>query len=224
MLNIRPVAAEFFSPFFKTRADGTMVFQYGKTAFESWIPGSNLIPSTQDIWLAGGDCPALITDLYIGYSAADLVCFASQRTHDLLRHPEQQAFAALGLLPTAKQIEQLQNSFPNARWHLLFPADLLGKIADACIAAWFKGYAVFFRVNNDRITVKFRGQVFQLDSQIFSLHHFELASGMRSGIRTHKPPSGYNSFIALQQRIVTCTMSEADKPPANRRHCKFFNH
>lgn len=198
MFNIRPEAADFFKPFFQSGTDGGVIFNYGQTAFENWTPGAHTVPSTHEIWLAGAVYPDLIADLYIGYSAADLVCFTSQRVYHLLRHPEQQAFAALGLLPAGKQVRFLKSLFPHARWHLLFSPDLLGKIAEASIAAWYKGYPVSFRINDNRISIKFRDKAYYFDSSTFSLHRFELATGMRSGIRTHKPPHGLPSFVALQ--------------------------
>lgn len=202
MLNIRPEAADFFKPFFQNGTDGAIIFDYGQTAFESWTPGSHRIPSTQEVWLAGAAYPDLITDLYIGYSAADLICFASQRPQYLLRHPEQRAFAALGLLPAYPQVQFLKALFPVARWHLLFGPELLGKIADAGIAAWYKGYPVSFGMNHDRVGIKFRGRAFYFDSGAFSLHRFELATGLRSGIRTHKPPHGLLSFTDLQNHPI----------------------
>jgi len=198
MLNIRTEAADFFKPFYQNGPDGAVLFSYAKTAFESWTLRSHRIPVTHEIWLAGAAYPNLITDLYIGYSAAELVCFASQHTHDTLRQPEHQAFASLGLLPEDKQVQFLKTLFPYARWHLVFHADLLGKIADAAIAAWYKCYPVSFRINDSRISIKFRGKAFYFDSSTFSLHRFEVATGLRSGIRTHKPPRGLQSFTKLQ--------------------------
>lgn len=196
MLNIKPEVAAFF----KIRTNASNLFIYGQSAFESWTPESHITPSTGQIWLWGSVNPNLIAELYIGYSAVDLICFASQRPHSLLRHPEQRAFAALGLLPTVQQADYLKALFPFARWHLLFGPDLLGKIADASIAAWFKNNPVSFRFTDNKIASRYRDKIFHFDPGSFSLHRFEFATGMRSGIRTHKPPRGYLSFIDLQKK------------------------
>jgi hypothetical protein len=200
MFNIRPEITSFFKPYFQSNANGCLIFKFGNAAYESWAFGSHIIPSTDEVWLAGAAYPDLITDLYISYSATDLICFTSQRPQYLLRHPEQQAFAALGLLPANSQVQFLKDLFPFARWHLLFSPDLLGKIADVGIASWYKGYHVSFRMNDSRVSIKFRGKAFYLDGNFFSLHRFELATGLRSGIRTHKPPQGLPSFTVLQTR------------------------
>lgn len=198
MLNIRPEVADFFKPYFKCGSKGCMLFNYGRSAVESRTTRSHIIPSTNELWLAGATYPNLITDLYIGNSALELICFASQRPQHLIMHPEQQAFAALGLLPAASQVQLLKALFPFARWHLLFGPDLLGRIADAGVAAWYKGYPVSFRVDDSRVCLKFRGKAFYFDQSIFSLHRFEIATGLRSGIRTHKPPHAMPSFTCLQ--------------------------
>lgn len=166
---------------------------------EYWSDAMHRIPASQEMWLANATYPDLITDLYIGCSAADLVCFTSQRPQGLLKHPEQLAYAALGLLPNTQQVNHLKALFPFARWHLLFTPDLLGKIADASIAAWLKTNRVSFRLSADRITARYRDRLFQFEPDSFSLHRFELATGMRSGVRTHKPPRGYLSFSDLQK-------------------------
>jgi hypothetical protein len=202
MFNIRQEVEDFFKPFFQSGTNRSYLFNYGIAAYESWTPDSHIIPSTGEVWLAGADYPDLISDLYIGYSAAELICFVSQRPYELLKHPQQQAFAAIGLLPTDRQVQFLKAMFPFARWHLLFGPDPLGKIADAGIGAWYKGYAVSFRINDSRINIKFRGKAFNFDSNTFSLHRFEQATGLRAGIRTHKPPHGLPSFTALQNQLL----------------------
>ncbi len=195
MFNIKREIISFFNPFFQIGTDSSFTFSYG-TAYERWTPETHTIPSTQGIWLAGADHPNLTTDLYISYSATELICFVSQRPHYLLRYPDQRAFAALGLLPSMKQVHYLKRLFPYARWHLLFGPELLGNVAEASIAAWFKGYQLSFRVEDFRIKVKYREKAFDFDSETFSLSRFERVAGLRSGMRTHKPRQGQLSFIA----------------------------
>jgi len=202
MVNIKPEVADFFKPFFQIGNNGGLVFSYGQNSFEYWTPGIHRVPTTQGIWFGGGICPEIITDLFIAYSAADILCFASQQSQYLLNHPEQRAFAAIGLLPAANQIQLLKATFPFARWHLLFGPELLGRIADGCIAAWYKGYSVSFRVTGKGVRTKYRNQLFYFDAGKLSLHRFELVTGLRTGLRTHKPPTGFNSFLAYQNMIA----------------------
>jgi hypothetical protein len=197
MFGLKPEVITLFTPFFRY-ADSRLLFNYGKTDIESWAPELHSVPSTLDFWVAGASHSNLVTDLYISHSAAELFCFASQRSFNLLKHPEQVAFAAVGLLPSAAQVNALKTAFPYARWHMIFSPDLLGRIADAAVASWYKGRSVSFRVSNDQVMISYYGKPFVLDSGFFSLNIFERITGLRAGMRTHKPPRGLPSFIELQ--------------------------
>src|ERR1700761_5742540 len=166
MFGLKPEVITLFTPFF-SYADGRLLFNYGKTDVESWTPGLHHVPSTPEFWLAGAGHPNLVTHLYIGHSAAELLCFASQRSFNLLKSPEQVAFAAAGLLPSAAQVIVLKTAFPLARWHLLFSPDLLGRIADAAFASWYKGRSVSFRVNHDQVMIRYCGKSFALQCGVF---------------------------------------------------------
>lgn len=196
MFDLKPEVTQIFAPFFQY-ADGRLIFNYGSKDIESWAPGLHRIPSTSEFWLSGAEYPNLITDLYISYSAAELLCFTSQRTF-ILKHPEQLAFASVGLLPSAGQVNTLKAAFPLARWHLVFGTSLLGRIADSAIAAWFKGRSVSFQVSGEQVIVSYCGKCLAIDSGIFSLSRFERVTGLRAGMRTHKPLRGPPSFIELQ--------------------------
>lgn len=196
-LNIKPEIAAYFNKYAQASPDNKILFKYSENVFESWSVEINRVPVTKGIWLAGADFPALTSDLYISYSAAELLCFASLNAFNLLRNTERQAFAALGLLPSRYQALQLKMLFPHARWHTLFGHDLLGKIADVSMAAWFKGHHIAFRVSDNKLRVKFRYRVFEFDDAVFSLNRFEKTTGLRPSVRTHKPPKGYPSFTSL---------------------------
>lgn len=197
MFDLKPEVIRLFTPFFQY-IDGRFLFNYDKTAVESWEPGLHRVPSTCEFWLAHAGHPNLVTDLYISHSAAELFFFASQRSFNLLKYPEQVAFAAAGLLPSATQVNALKAAFPFARWHLLFGPELLGRIADAAVASWYKGRSVSFRLRNDQVIISYCGKPFALEIRFFSLSRFERVTGLRAGMRTHKPLRGLPSFIALQ--------------------------
>jgi hypothetical protein len=197
MFGLKPEVITLFTPFFRY-TDGRFLFNYDKTAVESWEPGLHRVPSTSEFWLAHAGYSNLVTDLYISHSAAELFFFASQRSFNLLKYPEQVAFAAAGLLPSATQVNALKTAFPLARWHLLLSPDLLGRITDAAVASWYKGRSVSFRVRNDEVIINYCGKLYAIDSRIFSLNRFERITGLRAGMRTHKPPRGLPSFIELQ--------------------------
>ena len=196
MFGLKPEVIKLFTPFFQY-ADGRLIFQYGNEVVESWAPDWHRIPSTSKFWLANADHPNLISDLYISYSAAELLCFISQRAF-LLKFPEQLAFAAVGLLPSSAQVDALKLTFPLARWHLIFDTDLVGRIADAAIATWYKGRSVSFQIMNEQVMIAYCDKPFMVDSGVFSLSRFERLTGLRAGMRTHKPLRGLSSFIELQ--------------------------
>lgn len=137
----------------------------------------------------------MVTDLYVSYSAADLICFANLGALAFPRLAEQRAYAALGLLPAQGQIQVLKEHFPHARWHTLFGDPLLGSIADVSIAAWLKGHDARFNFMSGLLIVVYRGKTFEFDHAGFSLAFFERHTGLRAGVRTHKPPAGFASFL-----------------------------
>jgi hypothetical protein len=196
MFGLKPEMINLFTPFFQN-ADGQLIFQYGNNFVESWAPDWHRVPSTSGFWLANADYPNLITDLYISYSAAELLCFTSQRAF-LFKYPEQHAFAALGLLPSSAQVAALKATFTLARWHLILDANLIGRVLDAAIATWFKGRSVSFQVNDEQVMITYSDKPFVMGSGDFSLNRFERITGLRAGMRTHKPPRGVTSFIELQ--------------------------
>ncbi|MEO6852021.1 MAG: hypothetical protein ABI166_15370 [Mucilaginibacter sp.] len=196
MFGLKPEVINLFTPFFQY-TNGRLIFQYGNKIVESWAPGWHRVPSTSEFWLANADHPNLITDLFISYSAAELLCFTSQRAF-LFKYPEQHAFAALGLLPSPAQVAALKAAFPLARWHLIFDANLVGRVLDAAIATWFKGRSVSFQVNDEQVLISYSDKPFVISSGDFSLSRFERITGLRAGMRTHKPLRGVTSFIELQ--------------------------
>lgn len=196
MFGLKLEVIKLFTPFFQY-TDGRLIFHYGNAGVESWAPEWHRVPSTSEFWLANADHPNLITDLFISHSAAELLCFISQRSF-LLKNRDQLAFASLGLLPSAAQVDILKSIFPLVRWHLIFDSNLVGRIADASIATWFKGRSVSFRVIGEQVRISYCDKPFVIDGGVFSLSRFERVTGLRAGIRTHKPLSGLPSFIELQ--------------------------
>lgn len=153
------------------------------------------------MWLAGGQMANMVTDLYVSYSAADLICFANFDILSFLQLSGQRAYTALGLLPTRWQVDVLKRRFPGACWHTLFGDGLLGSIADTRIAAWLKGHDARFHFIAGVIIVKYRGKTFEFKDAGFSLSRFERITGLRAGVRTHKPPAGFASFLTYHLSI-----------------------
>lgn len=194
MVHFRPEVISFFRPFLNLAAEDKLIIPYSTRVNEIWSPEIHLLPSTTEIWLAG-ELSQLASDLYISYSAAELISFVSRQPGMLNNIREQQAFAALGLLPDRSQVDQLKARYPQTHWHLLFGSDLIGKITDARVASWYKAHPAKFRLEEQWLVASFRGRTFYFNPDFFSLHQFEKVTGLRSGIRTHKPRQGRSSFI-----------------------------
>ena len=197
MERLKAEAAARFGACTQNPGDGPVLFSYTDGARETWSAAAQRIPISRGLWLAGAECPELVSDLFISHSAAEIICFASLRPYLLRAYPEQRAYAATGLLPSRGHAEELRALFPLARWHILFGADLPGRVADARMAAWRKGQDARFRLVSGRLWAAYRESRFSFDPDSFSMSRFEKATGLRSGIRTHQPPHGFASFFSL---------------------------
>jgi hypothetical protein len=193
MLDIRPEIWAHLAPYLTAGENGRIDFTTGQTG-EYWTARQHFIPTTW-LWLTGAEHPQIITDLFVGYSAAELLCFCSRHPAAITGHPEQLALAATGLVPVAEQVITLAKLFPFARWHLLFGGDLLGRVADTAIALWYKGYPAVFRFVAGQLLIPYQNRIYEFDECRFSLSVFEKTTGLRAGMRTHKPAGGQTSFI-----------------------------
>jgi hypothetical protein len=195
MLDIRPELWSHFAPYLTVEANGRISFNAAQPG-EYWTARQHFIPTSR-LWLTGAEHPQIITDLFIGYSAAELLCFCSRHPAAVAGHPEQLALAATGLVPLAEQVTALAGLFPFARWHLLFGGDLLGRVADTAVALWYKGNPAIFRVTAGQLLIPYQNRVYEFDERRFSLSVFEKTTGLRAGMRTHKPTGGQTSFIKI---------------------------
>lgn len=175
-------------------------FPYGGNendrAIEYWSSSTHNVPLSSGIWVVHNGIHAQVRHLFIGHSAADILCF-SQLRQEWLKPTGNVAFVATGLQPSVSQIAFLRDSFVNAKLHTLFDADLIGRVTDCKIALWYVGKAASFKVVNDQVEIYYRNSKFRLPSQSFSLNQFEKITGFRSGVRTHKPKDNFTSFREL---------------------------
>ena len=98
----------------------------------------------------------------------------------------------VGVVPVRKQIVAIGKLAGFRKVLLVFPGDLLGRIATIKIAVWLNGKDVLITyVSGGVLQVTFKGKVYEFPEHIFSLSAFEKASGFRSGIRCKKVPEDF---------------------------------
>jgi hypothetical protein len=194
-LLIDPFVRDFFADHITVQNE-TFLFSYQdnqrRSATEYWAPDLHLVPLTAGIWLVHEGFPAQVRHLFLGHSAADIICFCQLRWEWLLV-PGNVAFAALGLLATAAQVHFLKERFANTKVHTLFDAELTGRVTDCKVALWWAGKNAAFRIADDLVQINYRNRKFGIPVPVFSLNRFEKAVALRSNIRTHKP-KGFNTY------------------------------
>jgi len=203
---LNPAVQAFFLDWITVK-NGVLLFFYqdkrGSLATEYWAPVLHKVPVSSGVWLVHQGFAVQVRHLFIGGSAADILCFC-QFNPDWLNNDGTVAFAALGLLPSAAQIGFLKGRFPNAKVHTLFESGLTGKVTDCKIALWQKGKDASFRVIDDLVQVTYRNRRYKIPVAVFSLNRFETTIGIRSKIRTHKPKgcsgSYHEFFVSGQNR------------------------
>ncbi len=195
---INPDVLAFFMNGIRVQND-IFLFSYRERhrilATEAWAPGQHLVPLSSAIWLAHEGFPAQGGHLFLGHSAADILCFCQLRP-EWLQRPGNVAFAALGLLATAAQVHFLKERFANAKVHTLFDAGLTGRVTDCKVALWRAGKDASFTITRDLVQINYHNRKFSIPTAVFSLSRFEKTVALRSNIRTHKP-KGFDSYHAF---------------------------
>lgn len=165
----------------------------GNREMEYWSNDIHMVPTTDGIWLAYKGFPAQVRHLFLSHSAADILCFCHYNSNWLTAEGNI-AFAALGLVALSDQLHLLKVLFFNAKVHTLFEDGITGRVSDCKVALWLKDTDATFRLDGEDIHISYHKSRFAIPVQLFSLNRFEKIAGLRSGIRTHKPKDGSNSF------------------------------
>lgn len=195
-LRLKSEVRNFFAPHINI-VEGNIQFPYTLEnqvlAQEHWNENGVRIPVCKGMWLVTDGLPVSVTHLFMGHSASDLLCFCHY-------HPNWvnlsclSAFASLGLLPTKEQFNWLKTLFPNAKIHTVFDTGISGRVADCKVATWQLGKNARFRLADDHGEFYYNKKKYRIPVNIFSLSRFEKLSGIRSGIRTHKPKAPFETF------------------------------
>ena len=196
LLRLKPEVRNFFVPHINIVADN-IKFPYTLEnqvlAQEHWNENGVRIPVCKGMWLVTDGLPVSVTHLFIGHSASDLLCFCHYYPN-WVNPPCLSAFASLGLLPTKEQFTWLKTLLPNAKIHAVFDSGISGRVADCKVAMWQLGKNARFRLTDDHGEFYYNKKKYRIPINIFSLSRFEKLSGIRSGIRTHKPKAPFETF------------------------------
>jgi len=195
-LQLKPGVRNFFAPFIDMVGD-KILFPYTLenqiVAQEHWSENGVRIPVCKGMWLVTDSLPVSVTNLFIGHSASDILCFCHYYPNWIIPH-RPSAFASLGLLPTKEQFTCLKTLFTNAKIHTVFDGGISGRVADCKVATWQIGKSARFSLVDDHGEFYCNKKKYRIPVSIFSLNRFERLSGIRAGVRTHKPKAPFETF------------------------------
>ncbi|MFA6082809.1 hypothetical protein [Mucilaginibacter sp.] len=157
-------------------------FSYGDQ-FERYGSGFHIVPSTQNLWVAG--LPNA-THLIITYSVMEAMAFITLNRHRFPRL-EALAFVAIGNRLHVEQGDWIRQNFPVRTVTLVFGKDLVGHITDIKLAAAIKNIPIRIRYKDNEIHVYRDQQLRVFNQEQISLHAFQDAFGIRPRFRTGKP-------------------------------------
>lgn len=159
-----------------------LTFSYGDQ-IERYGLGYHIVPSTQNLWVAG--LPNA-THLVITYSVMEAMAFITLNRHRFPRL-EQLAFVAIGNRLHVEQGDWIRQNYPGRKITLVFGKDMIGNITDIKLAAAIKGISLRIISKDNEIHI-YRDKYLQIFTQEqISLHAFQKSFGIRPRFRTAKP-------------------------------------
>ncbi|TCC98772.1 hypothetical protein [Pedobacter hiemivivus] len=193
-IGIRPEVVSFFENTFSVDQQGNLVFSYG-TDQECFGDDFHITPVSKSIWRAGQENPALIRKLFVCQSAMEAICFL-HLNYTAFPEPNLLLFLAIGHIPHDSHIEVLRGLSKSKKIGLLMGSGIFGHLADLKMATGIKGRTCNIQyIEPETIRVSYRDKVYEFLGTKISLNAFEIASGLRSGMRTYKPKL-YESYTA----------------------------
>jgi len=195
---LKQVVLEYFSKYYRRTSEGlefNLMAGEKIVAREHWNIQGLQTPKTKGIWTVSSPF-SQPRDLFIAFSATDILCFCHFYTN-WLKSSNHVAFLAVGTRPDISKVKQIREMFPLAKVHLLFDNDLIGRVTDCKISVWLSKRNVVFELTDSHVKCKTRDGTFWLGVEMFSLHQFIKVSGFRTNVRTHKPRKGFGSFYNL---------------------------
>jgi hypothetical protein len=174
-----------------------LLFAYG-CHYEHYDEGFHRVPTTTHLWTAG----SLVTrEVIITPTAMEAMAYLTLHRHKYHRL-DNITCIAVGNLPHDAQLKWITANFNGKRFTLVFPGDLLGKLADIKIAAAINGVSVAFRHLPACIEIKFKRLVYRFSENELSLNRFEKTTALRTGCRTAKPKFAYTFLEQLKNDAI----------------------
>ncbi|WDF77031.1 hypothetical protein PQ469_24415 [Mucilaginibacter sp. KACC 22773] len=170
-------------------AGNELSFSYGDQ-FERFGSGYHIVPSTQNLWVAG--LPHA-THLIITYSVMEAMAFITLNRHRFTRL-EQLAFVAIGNRLHTEQGDWLRQHFPGRKVILVFGKDLIGHITDIKLTAAIKNIPIRILYREPVIHIHHGDHLRAFIPEQISLHTFQEAFGIRPRFRTAKA-AGSPTFL-----------------------------
>jgi len=175
-LGVPPEIQAFF------KIDDELSFDYGDQQ-ELYGEGFHVVPSTKNLWVAGG---IHARHVVISYSAMEAMAFITLNRH---RYPrlEQLAIVAIGNRFYNEQAGWIRENFRGRKFVLVFGKDILGQLNDIKLTAGIKNLPVKIFHSENQILI-YRGSLVRaFDQERISLHAFQEAFSIRPRFRTGKP-------------------------------------
>ncbi len=195
--NLSKLILEFFKPAIILSPEALLFTfkdeNHSSIDTEYWSADKHLVPRSPGTWLFFTGFQIQVRHLFLSHSATDILCFCHY-SPAWLKQSESIAFATLGLVVSTDQIHYLKSLFLNAKVHTVFDDGIIGRVTDCKIALWMKGKDAEFKLTGDCMLVLYNKKRFSIPLEEFSLSRFEKTVSLRSGIRTHKPKEGFNSY------------------------------
>jgi hypothetical protein len=162
--------------------DDELSFDYGDQQ-ELFGEGFHVVPSTKNLWLAGG---IHATHVVISYSAMEAMAFITLNRY---RYPrlEQLAIVAIGNRFYNEQARWIRENFRRRKFVLVFGKDMLGHLTDIKLTAGIKNLPVRIFHSENQFLI-YQGSLLRaFDRERISLHAFQEAFSIRPRFRTGKP-------------------------------------
>ena len=172
--------------FFKAES---LVFNYGNDV-EYFGSGFHLVPTTSHLFIAGGE---VTKELILTSSVMEAVAFLTLNAHHYTNLGDLSVIA-MGNLPHRGQLARIGQGWQKRKITMVFGKDVLGRLTDIRVAAGIRNKEVRFTLRKEMIDIEYNLVHYRFTSDKLSLHMFEKAAALRSGIRTSKPKQ-FDTFL-----------------------------
>jgi hypothetical protein len=183
-LGIPLTVQDFFESYWRTDANGALLFDYGDQQ-EHYGLGFHRLPISESCWVAG-KVDLGINHVFICACAMEAISFLALNSYRLPGF-DRLLFMATGGSLTAEKLN-LICCVANTKISVIHEHSLLGHLTALKTGAGIRRQPVkAYTLPDNRVRIIFRNQSYDFDEEPFSLSGFEKASGFRFHIRCERP-------------------------------------